>query len=61
MYHVQLHFNLVESVIRLNRVVRPSKLRRAEPVEIRNPVDVRIWAVLNISLPDIVLVHHGIC
>jgi hypothetical protein len=61
MHHVQLRFNLTEPVIHLNRVLRPSKLQRTEPVEIRNAVDVRIWVVLNISLPDIVLVHHSIC
>jgi hypothetical protein len=60
-HYIQLHFNFAELVIRLNRVVRPSKLWQAEPVEICNSVDVWVWAVLNISLPGIILIHHSIC
>jgi hypothetical protein len=29
-------------------------------VKIQNPVDARIWAMLKISLPSIVLIHHSI-
>jgi hypothetical protein len=58
-HHIQLHLNLTESIIHLNRVVRPSKLRRVKSVKIRNPVNVGVWAMLNISLPGIVLIHHN--
>jgi hypothetical protein len=29
-------------------------------VKIRNPVDVGVWAMLDISLPSVVLIHHSI-
>jgi hypothetical protein len=59
-HHVQLHLNLAELVIHLNRVARPSKLQWAKSVKIHNPVNVRVWAMLNISLPSVVLIHHSI-
>jgi hypothetical protein len=59
-HHVQFHLNLAELIICLDRVVRPSKLQWAKLVKIRNPVDVGVWAMLDISLPSVVLIHHSI-
>jgi hypothetical protein len=56
MNNLQLHLNLSQSIIYLQRVIGSSKLRWVESMKIRNPVGVGGWAMLAISISMVVLV-----
>jgi hypothetical protein len=50
MNNLQLHLNLSQLIICLQRVVGSSKLRWVESVKIRNHVGVAGWGMLTISM-----------